>query len=87
MRNGHKLKPLKQRLNANQQFKRREKMKRNGTWRQEMEQGVAKGFGALAYANQMNVKRAVIIQRYNLALHAAEISGIAYLVGRIVGWW
>jgi hypothetical protein len=35
----------------------------------------------------MNVKRAVIIQRYNLALHAAEISGIVYLVGRIVGWW
>ena len=85
--NGHKRRALKETLSAHQQFKRRHKIMVHGTWRQNMTEGLNRGFAAIVTVingnQQLNDRR----QKVNLGLHGLNLAVIVYLVGKVLGYW
>lgn len=78
-----KLQPLKDRLNPNQQIRRRARMRQRGSFRQEATQMMARQLGqaTLLHNRQVALRRRINIQTLII------LGLLTWLAGNQYGWW
>lgn len=86
-RNGHRLRRLKHRRNAQQLAARRQRMEKGGTWRQEMVNSLNETF--LRVAKVVNKNQDINDTRNKRAIGVHVLLGVGQLlvIGRVLGWW